>query len=191
MAKNGAEKAATDYTVQKVTKGRGGNSNFPVAASNYDMSDTDLVKRMLSETINAYKQERVKNDDELAERLSNYFQMCAETGQRPSIEEMAMTTGYSLSTVWDWENGRNRGFSPRTSELIKKGKDFMKVFDAKMVMENKLNPVTYFFRAKNYYGMRDVQDVVVTPNNPIGEVDETVVQKRITEGVIIEGETAD
>ena len=38
-----------------------------------------------------------------------------------------------------------------------------------MVTEGKINPVVYIFRAKNYFGMKDQQDLVLTPNNPLGQ----------------------
>lgn len=38
-----------------------------------------------------------------------------------------------------------------------------------MVTEGKINPVVYIFRAKNYFGMKDQQDVVVRPDSPFGE----------------------
>ena len=36
--------------------------------------------------------------------------------------------------------------------------------DAELAQEGKIQPVVYMFRAKNYYGMKDQQDVVLTPN---------------------------
>lgn len=33
----------------------------------------------------------------------------------------------------------------------------------------KLNPVTGIFWQKNFDGMKDTQEVVLTPNNPLGE----------------------
>jgi transcriptional regulator with XRE-family HTH domain len=127
-----------------------------------------LTARLLTETLATYDLPRVKSDEELAQRIGDYFNRCARTGEKPTVEQMAQCTGYSLATVWDWENGRNNGFSTSTSEIIKKSKDFLKVFDAKLLMEGALNPVSYIFRAKNYYGMKDVQDYILTPNNPLG-----------------------
>ena len=40
-------------------------------------------------------------------------------------------------------------------------------FDADMVAQNKLNPVAYIFRSKNYYGMKDQQDIVITPKQEV------------------------
>lgn len=150
---------------KKPQKGRGGTDNFPntkVVVKND--KDRALISNLLSEVIVEYQQPKVKSDEELRNRLNDYFKRCAEKGQIPTVEEMSMCTGYSQSTVWDWETGRNKGFSNSTSEIIKKAKDFLKTFDAKLVISGKLNFLAYCFRAKNYYGMVDKQEYVVTPN---------------------------
>ena len=103
------------------------------------------------------------------ERIDDYFCRCAKNGQVPTVEEMSLSTGYSISTVMDWEIGRNKGFSPETSLIIKKAKGYLQTFDAKLVIAGKMNFLAYCFRAKNYYGMKDQQEVMLTPNNPIGE----------------------
>jgi hypothetical protein len=36
-----------------------------------------------------------------------------------------------------------------------------------MVMDGKINPITWIFYAKNYFGMKDQQDLVITPNNAL------------------------
>ena len=159
------------------TTGRGGNANFPNARKS--KADPAVVSLMLTDVLESYKQPKVKSDDELMQRIDGYFRDCANKGQYPTVEEMAMSTGYTLSTVWDWENGRNKGFSCNTSEVIKKAKDFIKTFDAKMAIAGQIDFVTYCFRAKNYYGMRDQTDLVITPNQPLGDgvAPEDVAQK--------------
>ena len=48
-----------------------------------------------------------------------------------------------------------------------------------MVTEGKINPVVYIFRAKNYFGMRDQQEYVLTPNTPLGEdADKNLLQSK-------------
>ena len=153
----------------KPVRGRGGKKNFPNAQVDIKTAeDRALVSKLLSEVLVEYRQPRVKNDEELAERLDDYFKRCAETGQIPTVEEMSMCTGYSQGTVYDWEVGRNKGFSPETSNLIKKAKGFLKTFDAKLVISGKMNFLAYCFRAKNYYGMVDKVEHVITPNQPMG-----------------------
>lgn len=148
------------------------HESSPVIGDNGMLVEGDdkrkLTARLLTETLATYNLPKVKSDEELQQRIADYFVNCAQTGEKPTVEQMSQVTGYTLSTVWDWENGRNKGFSAATSELIKKAKEFLRVFDAKLLMEGALNPVSYIFRAKNYYGMKDVQDYVLTPNNPLG-----------------------
>lgn len=150
--------------------GRGGTKNFPNARFTPETDeDRALVKQLLTEVHAAYKQPRVRSDEELADRLDQYFKYCGETGIIPTVEEMALYTGYTSSTLWDWESGKNHGFSDFTSGIIKKAKEFLKSFDAKLVIAGKMNFLAYCFRAKNYYGMSDKQEVVLAPAHPYGE----------------------
>ena len=165
---------------RKITKGRGGKNNFPSSKVSVETAeDKQLVSKLLTEVMVEYKQPKVKNDEELAERLDNYFTRCALNGQVPTVEEMCMSTGYSYSTCYDWEVGRNKGFSTETSKIIKKAKDLLKTFDAKLVIAGKMNFLAYCFRAKNYYGMVDKQEMVVTPNvNPDSDYNKEDIRAR-------------
>ena len=56
-----------------------------------------------------------------------------------------------------------------------------------MVTEGKINPVVYIFRAKNYFGMKDQQEVVLTPNQPLGDApDQKQLEERIAGSVVVE-----
>ncbi len=150
---------------RKITKGRGGKNNFPTSKMVVETpEDKMLVQKLLGEVLTEYKQPKVKSDEELAERLNDYFARCAKNGQIPTVEEMCLSTGYSYATCYDWETGRRKGFSSETANIIKKAKEMLKTFDAKLVIAGKLNFLAYCFRAKNYYGMVDKQEMVVTPN---------------------------
>ena len=166
----------------KPARGRGGKRNFPSAKMAVETDeDKALVGKLLSEVLVEYNQEKVKNDEELAERLNNYFYRCAENGQVPTVEEMCLSTGYAYSTCYDWETGRRKGFSNSTAEIIKKAKEMLKTFDAKLVIAGKLNFLAYCFRAKNYYGMVDKQEMVLTPNtNNEQEYDVDAIKKRLS-----------
>lgn len=146
-------------------RGMGGKRNLPSVRPKIETDeDRAIVSKLLNEVLVEYRKPKVKNDDELAERLNDYFTRCAERGQIPTVEEMALSTGYTDSTLREWEVGNRKGFSPATQVIIKKAKAILKSFDAKMVIEGKLNFLAYCFRAKNYYGMVDKQEYVLTPN---------------------------
>ena len=154
------DKAAQNKQVKK--KNRGAAPPQVRKGFGESAEDKQLISRLLTEALDAYNQPKVKSDEELAERWNQYFHKCAETGQIPTVEEMAMYSGFTQATVWDWENGRRQGFSSQTAEIVKKAKEYLKSFDAKLVVSGKVNPIVYFFRAKNYYGMSDKHDLVVS-----------------------------
>ena len=174
---------------KKVTKGkpRGKPTNQFKAMKEHvgdKPEDVALVKQLLGEILIEYRQPKVKSDDELRQRFDEYFQRCAITGQIPTIEELYMSTGYTYDGIYDWVSGRSKGFSPETSEIVKKARNFMRTFDAKLVTSGKLNFLTYCFRSKNYYGMVDKVEHVLTPNNPLGDVTSASdIQKRLEGGV--------
>ena len=123
----------------------------------------------------------VKTIEELETRLSDFFIRCAETGQLPTVEKMCMSIGYDRATVWAWLAGVNGCFLGLSGiDTLKKAKSYIAAFDAELLMENKVNPVAYIFRAKNYYGMVDKQEHIITPSQPLGEeLTQEDIQKRL------------
>lgn len=164
------------------TRGRGGNSNFPSVISGAKSED---ITRCLGNCLEFYDRPIVKSDDECRQRLYDFFETCRLTGQLPTVEKMIMALGTIKQTVWNWENGI--GCSPTRMDLIKKAKEFIASFESEMVTEGKINPVVYIFRAKNYFGMKDQQDITIRPDAPLGaDSDPADLQKRIEGSVTIE-----
>jgi hypothetical protein len=150
--------------------GKGGKYNFPNARMQLLEQDDEkraFVAKAVENNLVFFNKgvyERVHSDEELCERLNWFFSECARTQQIPNIEKMSNALGYHNRTVLDWENGRLKGFSPVTGEIIKQAKQILASIDAELAQEGKSQPVVYMFRAKNFYGMRDQQDFVLTPN---------------------------
>lgn len=152
-----------------VTKRRGGNNKQGIGLANvnaYLFEDDDerkaFTRKALSEALEYWDMPKVQSSDEARERTKAYFQRCIDRAIKPTVEEYALALGTTRAMLWDWETGRKHG--PMDGEIIKRAKEYIASYDAKAVIEGKLNPVTYIFRGKNYYGMKDQQDVVVTPN---------------------------
>lgn len=170
-------------------RGRGGKANFPASRAGLITTEEDrqLVSKLLGEVLVEYRKEKVKNDEELAERLNDYFARCSQTGQIPTIEEMCMSTGFTYAAVYDWETGRRQGFSAETANIIKKAKEFIKTFDAKLVISGKLNFLAYCFRGKQYYGFVDKQEIVITPTQNDADVSaEDIARRYIEDGRTVE-----
>lgn len=63
----------------------------------------------------------------------------------------------------------DRGRHDEFADTIKKAKDFIANYDALLANNNKINAAVYCFRSKNFYGMKDVQQVEVAAT-PAGDV---------------------
>ena len=167
--------------------GKGGKYNFPNARMQLIEQDDEkraFVAKCIENNLvffNAGVQSKVSNDEELCERLNWFFSQCAETQQIPNVEKMANAIGYHRSTLNDWENGVQNGFSPATKDIIKQAKQILASIDAELAQDGKTQPVVYMFRAKNFYGMRDQQDVVVTPNTGMDAADKATIEAKYKE----------
>lgn len=124
----------------------------------------NIIRNALIEATRYMWAPKVKTLEEAKERITEYFNHCIEDGQRPTVEGLALCLGTIRQTLHKWENGDLLEGKYNVSDIIRNSKEFIANYDANMVAKGKLNPVTYIFRAKNYYGMRDQQDYILTPN---------------------------
>lgn len=129
-----------------------------------------LVGQILGEYRKAFMMPKVNSNAELIERLDDFFSMAQERQIPPTIQEMALYCGYTAQTLNDWKNGRLKGFcdsdnsTPSTAVIIKKAIEILHGMDMVLTQSGKINPVAYIWKAKNWYGERDVQEIVVTPS---------------------------
>ena len=150
-----------------IVKNRKYNNSPVIGKDAGEMFESDdekkaFAKRVITDMMEYMRAPRVNNDEEFIERTEAYFLRCADRGIRPTWEEFALSMGVTRATLWDWEVGRyTHKISP---DLIKKAREFMASYDARAVSEGKLNPVAYIFRSKNFYGMKDQQEHILTPN---------------------------
>ena len=132
--------------------------------------DDDKRKFMAKAVANAHQFFKiglipVKNEEQLADRLNQFFSICAETQQLPTVEKMCLCIGYTTQEVLNWTNGAPyKWVTDECRLMLKKAKNTIAAMDAELASEGKIQPIIYVFRAKNYYGLRDQQEVVVTPN---------------------------
>ena len=168
----------TDDTKKAEPKKRGSKPASITANLKAEPGD---VSRIIQQSFQYFNRKPPKDNEELAERINDYFRECAEQDRIPTVENMALALGVTRGTLWDWENRRLA--NTERADIIKKAKEIMADIDAGLVQEGKIPQVTYIFRAKNFYGMKDQQDVVLTPNvSPLGEQkDAESLQKKYLE----------
>lgn len=79
-----------------------------------------------------------------------------------------LLVGIPSSTFYDMKKGEFEGYK-QYSEIIKRAKEVVALMESSMVRDGKIPPVLWIFRAKNYLGMKDVQQIeaAVTPNGDV------------------------
>lgn len=156
--------------------GRGGKYNFPNARLKRleeDDSKRECIGKALNNILAIYDAavDPPHNDDELCDRLNWFFRTCTETHQIPTVEKMCLALSWTIDHVRDVERGNAKGFSAATARIIKKAKNLIASLDAELALDYKIQPAVYMFRAKNYYGMKDTQDVEISAKPVVEQPD--------------------
>ena len=106
--------------------------------------------------------------EEMERRFANYLRLCAEWDMKIGNQAAYAAIGINKDNVYDWAVRREA--NPARADFIKKVQTFCAMYREGLMEDGKVNPVTGIFWQKNYDGMKDQQEVVLTPNqNPLGE----------------------
>jgi hypothetical protein len=122
------------------------------------------------------------NIEEMEDRFRRYVEYCIENDIRITNMVAYMAIGIDKSTAHDWVHGRSR--TPAHSDFIKRVQRFCASYRELLGADGKLNPVTLIWWQKNYDGFVEKQEIVVTPNNPLGDATSPEeIGKRLGEGI--------
>ena len=125
----------------------------------------------------------IADPKQVEDRINAYFDFCEDNDRKPNVVGMANWLGVDRRTLLRWRSGDYR--TETHCPLIEKTMDLLEENWADMMMNGKVNPASGIFIGKNHYGYKDVQDVVVTPKNPMGdETDQNELRERIDNSVI-------
>lgn len=103
-------------------------------------------------------------------RVYEYFSLCSQNDMKPSVAGMALAFDCDRRTLWKWINGIESAYIPQASrDSIKKGYQLLNAQMEDYMQNGKINPVSGIFLMKNNMGYQDKQEVVLTPNNQLGE----------------------
>lgn len=177
-----------EYRMDKAESLHGGAMQ---SLERYCTATDEEVSEMMGNVIKWYeigKLDKPQNDDEVEHRIELYFQYVFKTGEKPSLEKLALALGVTVRTTNYWRDGQF--CSARRQELIRNAITALAAMDAELVNNNKIPQVTYIFRAKNFFEMKDQQEMTINHNTK-RVADEEELRKRIMDGVIIDGDYED
>lgn len=108
-----------------------------------------------------------KSPEALEARLAEYLAICERHGMKVGNQAMCMALGVDVNDLKRWAEGLAP--TPQLSLVAKKARSICSAFRESYMQDGKVNPVTGIFWQKNYDGLRDQQEHVVIPTNPLGE----------------------
>lgn len=153
-------------------KPRGGNSPM-IGMNGYDLEPGDNTK-YLTLNIELFNLEKIDLHDEeaVACRLEEYFQIYAKYDTKPTVAGMAMALGMNRRTLIAIVNdyatggaGYKTALPHEVALVIKKAYSLLEVLWENYSSNGKINPVMAIFLAKNNYGYQDKTEYVLTPNS--------------------------
>jgi hypothetical protein len=174
-----------EKVVRKKMKPRGGNS--PMIGENGIHTLPGDNSKYAAVLLEMHKWGEVdKNDPEaLEERFWKYVEFCGDNDIRVTNQVAYYAMGISKDDVYNWEHGVSRG--KEHCELIKKVKRFCASYREMLGADGRLNPVTLVWWQKNYDGLVDRSEVVLTPNQPLGsEPDQKALEDKIIGSIVAE-----
>lgn len=108
---------------------------------------------------------------EMERRFNRYLELCAEYDMKVGNLAAYAAIGIDKNQVWDWLNRCEQ--NPERSHFLKKVQKICAMYREGLMEDGKVNPVTGIFWQKNYDGFKDQQEVVLTPNNPLGNAEDS------------------
>ena len=124
----------------------------------------------------------INDVEEMNRRFTRYLDICAKYDKKIGNLAAYAAIGITKEQAKDFEV--NNKSNPARAYFIKKVRQFCSMYREGLMQDGKVNPVTGIFWQKNYDGLKDQQEVVVTPNNPLGEMGDTerIKQKYLDAG---------
>lgn len=124
--------------------------------------DRELAKKVLKFNLDVMQigNEKPKTPEELQDRFVDYLTLCSNNGMPPTVEGLALCSGWCRTVFYEICEGRQ---SVQFTNVAKRAKDYVCNYDAAMASIGKVNAPVYIFRAKNFYNMKDVQEIQAVP----------------------------
>jgi hypothetical protein len=124
-----------------------------------------------SMTIMKWKTPDMNSLEAVQERCYDYFNLCAQNDMKPTFAGFALAFGVDRMTMWRWCNNHpeSRKLSDSIRDTIKKARDLINAQMEDFMQNGKINPVAGIFLMKNNMNYTDQQEVVLRPENPLGE----------------------
>ena len=101
---------------------------------------------------------------------------------------LGLATHYDINSLNDIQNGL---FKKEFTVIVKTAKNIIRQYDAAMAANGMIPASVYQFRAKNFYGMKDVQEVTVAPKTDLTPENASEILEQIPDQLEAETESGE
>ena len=125
----------------------------------------------------------ISDPKQVENRINDYLNYCEDHDKKPGMVELSLWLGVNRDTLKSWKRGEWR--STTHKQIIEKYVTLLEAQWTDYMLNNKVNPASGIFLAKNLFGYRDTQDVVIEPKTPLGEeTDAAQLESKYAESVV-------
>ncbi|NBH15021.1 hypothetical protein D3Z36_12755 [Lachnospiraceae bacterium] len=118
-----------------------------------DDMEPSAVQEIVTSLKQLHDRGKPETDEEIKQRIEEYFSFCQQSSIRPGIESLCMALHISRTTLFNWNNGTN--CSKECKELIQSAKAFIGAFIEQAMLGGKISPPSGIFLMKNWLSYKD------------------------------------
>lgn len=107
-----------------------------------------------------------ENIQEIKRRFDNYLKKCIEFNMTPCNGTAYFAMGTSYWSFRDWLSSRN----PELQNFAEYVRSYFGSVRDQMMVDGEVHPAVGIFHQKNYDGLKDQQEYVVSANSVLGEI---------------------
>lgn len=134
--------------------------------SNIEEIEPSSVREIVTSLKDLHDRGKPKSDEEIRQRIDDFFIYCQESCLRPGIESLCAALCISRTTLFNWNNGKY--CSPQCQEYVQSAKALIGAYIEQAVLGGKISPPSGIFLMKNWLGYKDT--VSIEENAPKTDV---------------------
>lgn len=175
-----------DYALEttRMAKTGRGNAANQLAKSNYlDRPETREFHSIVRKKCMYSQRTCLDSVENMQKEILEYFDLCDKYDCVPVMIGLFNYLGLEQGQAYQIANQGDEISMP-----LKKAMKFVQELQEGAVMRNAINPVSFIFLAKNYYGMSDSQTITLKPDNSATDRSQTMeaLQEVVQEQKLLE-----
>lgn len=126
---------------------------MPAPQKALDLIPADAVREMVGSLRELHDLGIPRTDEEVRQRISDYFAFCERSTIRPGVESLCLSLHITRTTLFRWARGD--GCSLERQEMAQSAKQMCIAYIESATLSGRLNPASSIFALKNWGNYRD------------------------------------